>query len=1554
MQILVDKAHTLFSSRYPEYKDDVHTKQIIDDGLAYSHDAMIALLFFRCLCEIYVRYRLSFNGKKCDFFCPRFEWMGHDIRTSGNSPAQSKFDLLHDWTLPLFSDSLGSFIGLLGFCNQYIPLSNNESPLFAKLSRRYHRQAIPLLAWTPDSIATFESLKLSVVSDPCLARFSEHLPIFLKTDWSSRGMSYILMQPADDAAARDAIRILSDGGPNMFDTLMSGARLRPVRFGARRCTVRESHLHSFTGEAMAGRWSMAQCRRFLWGAAFYWLCDCNSVKEVLTYEGPLHAVCRLAQELFGYHFTVVHRPNRMMRDVDALNRMYGPLVSVYEEKIISDTHADSVTRPFSFQTQAFPKFAIKCPDQATPDSTPSAPIALLCVHPDSTYAPPALFTNYPVPISLVTPSQTSRAPSLSDNRSLALSASLCPPGWISVYSRSGSLGRAFSTLNHTCSAMPLLFIESCSVSQRACQLAAPSSTTTMLSQFSRLPNLIASSPDPLHPQATHDILTFLTANPHLSGVDLHCPFTLPPAQLPWLDTSLALIRTLRTRHHLRCFLISIPVPSLDVDVSTFVTSVTQLRCLSSWSTQCSIVTSSTFGDPVFACRWIAYGIIPHATSPSVPIFPCAVPVSTFASDCIDPTLNNFSHALATIQPPTSPSALSADLPQPLFRLSAMPDPLLPPTPSIPIFDLSFPMPECSPCLDTTAFAASFGVTFTDPSGACHLRPSSPTELLRLYSFPASLIAALEDANLLDRLGPLLPSSLPFGLSLAFAQQIFTNGAFPCSSDPDAPSADTVHCLIASTKAPPSTSEWSQAYANDPDTSVIMTRLRDPLKPVWQPKCLSSVDAAFHPYLRADAVSIVNDRLVLFQQLHSEDRKLMLIVVPTALRHTIFCAFHSAPMAGHLGTYKTLHRIRQRFHWPKVTSDVKAWCKACAHCILTRNQVRRSSELTFSWPISTPFFILHVDLWEPGRVTKTSTPTPSHDGPTHILAAMCDLTGFVLCSDIKNPNAASLAQLFMKDMLLKVGLCGMVVVDADSKFCAAFEDMCSALGLRFHAIARGNHQALSVERFFRVLNKSVTIAAADRNIAPRHVFVQAAGCTAYAWNSSPIDGTDILRCVAALGREFKFPLDIELMAAPTMVHGDTAHVHNYLRLAQSQSTFSTEILKILTQDRREYHAARVNANRNQKLFSLGDVVMVRVTVHSNASLDRVAKLSYRQRGPFEIVKITDHGAYHIRPFGKPDAATRVYHAQDLSLLPPVLRPAQPLDGPDLRYMNSNHTPIHNPLRDAFNIKLYNEVWLSRPLDSQPPALDDSHISTTSPDDPAHVTPSEDATGNAILRVPTDPSPANVTLSPCHPPDLFAAIQASTDRMFFVAYKPDGALRARWYLISIDMAQTSASVPSNPSESGRYYAHFFARHPSDSSFSDVDARWWPEWHEYTTGPDNVIDYGARTLLYPTTQPDASRVIAWADVVDLSQPAVCLVGPFNLQDPSDNTPGRSSSFRQYVPLPFWTVLSEVCASRGILPPLLDMPPSTARTSNRRSSRRRGPTSPVANPPAQRTRLL
>jgi hypothetical protein len=93
------------------------------------------------------------------------------------------------------------------------------------------------------------------------------------------------------------------------------------------------------------------------------------------------------------------------------------------------------------------------------------------------------------------------------------------------------------------------------------------------------------------------------------------------------------------------------------------------------------------------------------------------------------------------------------------------------------------------------------------------------------------------------------------------------------------------------------------------------------------------------------------------------------------------------------------------------------------------------------------------------------------------------------------------------------------------------------------------------------NKSVTIAVNDRN-SIEGVYVAASAVAAYAWNSSPIDRTDIVRSVPAVGREFRFPFDFEYVPSPTMSENKAAKFDEHLSLAGSNGRFTADILKLV--------------------------------------------------------------------------------------------------------------------------------------------------------------------------------------------------------------------------------------------------------------------------------------------------------------------------------------------------------------------------------------------------------
>ena len=206
---------------------------------------------------------------------------------------------------------------------------------------------------------------------------------------------------------------------------------------------------------------------------------------------------------------------------------------------------------------------------------------------------------------------------------------------------------------------------------------------------------------------------------------------------------------------------------------------------------------------------------------------------------------------------------------------------------------------------------------------------------------------------------------------------------------------------------------------------------------------------------------------------------------------------------------------------------------------------------FSWPVISPFAILHVDEWMSGHYTDSN-------GCMTLMNVMCDTCQFVVVVPVPDKISTTLASYFMQYVLLEFSLCHLVVIDGGNPFKEAFIAMCEALNLSHDVIVKHNHKGLSIEHFQRFLNKSIAIAAEERGT--NDTFVLAGVATGYALNISPIDGTDILRSISAIGRELYFPLDISLNALPKLIQNNGQAVLDYLILTDSSRHFSNSILK----------------------------------------------------------------------------------------------------------------------------------------------------------------------------------------------------------------------------------------------------------------------------------------------------------------------------------------------------------------------------------------------------------
>ena len=134
---------------------------------------------------------------------------------------------------------------------------------------------------------------------------------------------------------------------------------------------------------------------------------------------------------------------------------------------------------------------------------------------------------------------------------------------------------------------------------------------------------------------------------------------------------------------------------------------------------------------------------------------------------------------------------------------------------------------------------------------------------------------------------------------------------------------------------------------------------------------------------------------------------------------------------------------------------------------------------FSWTVSLPFAILHVDLWIPGNYTD-------NNGNIALMNTMCGIIHFVVVIPVPDESSITLASYFMQHVLMKFGLCHLIVLDDSTPFKEDLIAIYQALNLNYNILAKLNHTGFSVDIFHRFLNKSVIITAGE--CGTKNIFV----------------------------------------------------------------------------------------------------------------------------------------------------------------------------------------------------------------------------------------------------------------------------------------------------------------------------------------------------------------------------------------------------------------------------------------------------------------------------------
>ena len=242
-----------------------------------------------------------------------------------------------------------------------------------------------------------------------------------------------------------------------------------------------------------------------------------------------------------------------------------------------------------------------------------------------------------------------------------------------------------------------------------------------------------------------------------------------------------------------------------------------------------------------------------------------------------------------------------------------------------------------------------------------------SELLTCYSVPSSCIEPfLDNTEYTTNSNNMLPSCISVNLKSSTISQLINHSGF---TDDRLYSASEAADLFQGYQmtASSTTIDWTSAYKKDKNTRIIYNQLTITSKPVWSSELLKDIQPEFHEHIKSDCIWMIHNKLIICKPIFKDLEYIGLIIVSIPLRIIICSHYHAGPSGAHMGEYKTLFRIRMRFRWPGMRRDIKLWIKFCAACVAYSIWTNRKSELYFSWHITSPFYIMYVDVWIPGNL-----------------------------------------------------------------------------------------------------------------------------------------------------------------------------------------------------------------------------------------------------------------------------------------------------------------------------------------------------------------------------------------------------------------------------------------------------------------------------------------------------------------------------------------------------------------------------------------------------------
>lgn len=364
-----------------------------------------------------------------------------------------------------------------------------------------------------------------------------------------------------------------------------------------------------------------------------------------------------------------------------------------------------------------------------------------------------------------------------------------------------------------------------------------------------------------------------------------------------------------------------------------------------------------------------------------------------------------------------------------------------------------------------------------------------------------------------------------------------------------------------------------------------------------------------------------------------DKDIAETVVPEGLQLFVLASIHDSPLGGHLASDKMISKLKDRFWWPRMATDVEDWNRACHLCQMHKTKRRHQRGKLQTMTAYEPFALTSMDLI--GPLPETAR------GNKYLLVWTDHHTRWVEAIAIPDKSAMTVAKAFHENIVTRYGPPFVVMSDRGSEFLnKIFNEYNLLMGTaRFTSSPYHPETDGMVERFNATLiSMMAPFVCYAQNDWDSYV---SAACFAYR---TAVHATSKFSPYKLMfGWESRQPMDVVFSNEPKSVPLEEwmDRIHD-TRIVAARNTVSAQAKT----------KERVDKNRSDTTFKVGDLVRARVLAGIRRDpngtrefeRDRSIKLAWKFRGPFKIESLDGHQAKLVRPMNS--KATRVANIDDI--------------------------------------------------------------------------------------------------------------------------------------------------------------------------------------------------------------------------------------------------------------------------------------------------------------------